>query len=209
MAPQRDRRNLKNLLIDKIPFIAVAFVFVLLTIYSQSMTREGVELPTSTGAFWILCLLCSRFLFNTYACFPACNLSAVYAPAIKSGIDIEVAWLHSLLLLIMALGIFLYHCRRDLLFWLALFFIGLLPVSQIVPIVTLMNDRYLYFLMLGAAAFIVSIAFLAINKVRKDKSLVRAAAAWLFCCFSVIILLSRMKGSRPGRMKMPCGRTRS
>jgi len=32
------------------------------------------------------------------------------------------------------------------------FWLGLLPVSQIVPLVTLMNDRYLYFPMLGAAS---------------------------------------------------------
>jgi tetratricopeptide (TPR) repeat protein len=48
---------------------------------------------------------------------------------------------------------YLYHNRRELFFWYMLFFIGLLPVSQIVPLVTFMNDRYLYFPMVGAAVF--------------------------------------------------------
>jgi tetratricopeptide (TPR) repeat protein len=56
-------------------------------------------------------------------------------------------------------GILLYARDKLLFFWYALFFAGLIPVSQIVPLVTLINDRYLYFPMLGAAAFCVSGAF--------------------------------------------------
>ena len=41
IAPKRDRNNLKHLLIDTVPFFAVALVFVLLTIYSQSMMMGG------------------------------------------------------------------------------------------------------------------------------------------------------------------------
>ena len=58
-----------------------------------------------------------------------------------------------IVLLVLAGGI-LYRRRRDLFFWFALFFVALLPVSQVVPIVTLMNDRYLYFPMLGASALL-------------------------------------------------------
>ena len=54
--------------------------------------------------------------------------------------------------LLVVLGYYLYRRRKELFFWYALVFAGLLPVSQIVSIVTLMNDRYLYFPMLGAAA---------------------------------------------------------
>ena len=181
MAPQRDRKNLKNPLIDKIPFIAVACVFVLLTIYSQSKTMGGGRTSyLSRTPFDTLFTMLPVFIQYLKLVFWPANLSAVYAPAIKTGIDIEVALAALLLSLIMALGIFLYHHRRDLLFWLVLFFICLLPVSQIVPIVTLMNDRYLYFPMLGAAAFIVSIAFLAINKAPKDNLLVKAAVGMTF-----------------------------
>jgi tetratricopeptide (TPR) repeat protein len=52
----------------------------------------------------------------------------------------------------------LYRHDRRLGFWVALFFIALLPVSQIVPLFTLMNDRYLYFPMLSVAAIAGSVA---------------------------------------------------
>jgi len=48
-------------------------------------------------------------------------------------------------------GVILQRRNRLFFFGYALFFIGLLPVSQIVPLVTLMNDRYLYFPLLGVA----------------------------------------------------------
>ena len=137
------------------------------------------------------------------------DLSAVYAPAIKSGFDIEVGLSALVLALIIALGIFLYHRRRDLLFWLVLFFIGLLPVSQIVPIVTLMNDRYLYFPMLGAAAFIAGVVFLAIDKEQKTRPLVRVGAGMtllLLLGHDLVVTYDRI---RSGRMKPPCGRMRS
>jgi tetratricopeptide (TPR) repeat protein len=179
--PKWDRKKIKRLLIEMIPFIAVAFVFGLLTIYSQAKTMGGGRTSYLNGSplDTLFTMLPVFIRYLTMIFWPA-DLSAVYAPAIKSGIDIEVALAALALSLIMALGIFLYHRKRDLLFWLILFFIGLLPVSQIVPIVTLMNDRYLYFPMLGAAAFIVSVTFLAINKTQKVNPLYRVVAGMTF-----------------------------
>ena len=180
-APQRDRKALKKLLVDTIPFIAIAFFFALITIKSQSAdSRGGLTSYLNGSPVDTLFTMLPVFVQYLKLVFWPADLSAVYAPAIKTGIDIDVALAALVLSLIMALGIFLYHRRRDLLFWLVLFFLGLLPVSQIVPLVTLMNDRYLYFPMLGAAAFIVSITFLAINETRKSKPLVRTAVGVTF-----------------------------
>jgi len=187
IAPKRSRKNLKHLLIDKIPFFAVAFVFALLTIYSQSKTMGGGRTSYLNGSpFDTLFTMLPVFIRYLKLIFWPANLSAVYAPAIKTGVDVEVALAALLLSLIMALGIYLYHRKRDLLFWLVLFFIGLLPVAQIVPIVTLMNDRYLYFPMLGAAAFIVDIVFLAVNKAQMINPLVRTAVG-----LTLLLLLGR------------------
>jgi len=79
------------------------------------------------------------------------NLSAFYDVPIKKGLDPEVLLAAGVCLLLLWFGWWLYRRKRELFFWYALFFAGLIPVSQIVPIVTLMNDRYLYFPMLGAA----------------------------------------------------------
>jgi Flp pilus assembly protein TadD len=81
------------------------------------------------------------------------ELSAIYMPPMKVSIDVVVAWSALFVILLGVMGFYLYRRRKELFFWYALFFVGLLPVSQIVPIVTLMNDRYLYFPLLGAAAF--------------------------------------------------------
>ena len=47
--------------------------------------------------------------------------------------------------------------NRVLLFWGLWFFVGLLPVSQIIPMVTIINDRYVYFPMIGFFAFIITL----------------------------------------------------
>jgi tetratricopeptide (TPR) repeat protein len=181
MVERRDRKNLKKLFVDKIPFIAIAFVFAVITVKSQARNLGGGLTSHLNGnPFVTLFTMLPVFVQYLKLIFWPVNLSAVYAPAIKTGIDIEVAFAALLLSLVMVLGIFLWHRRRDLLFWLLLFFIGLLPVSQIVPIVTLMNDRYLYFPMLGAAAFIVSVTSLAIDKAQKRGSLVGTAACIIF-----------------------------
>ncbi|MBT0653763.1 tetratricopeptide repeat protein [Geomobilimonas luticola] len=79
------------------------------------------------------------------------NLSAFYDPPIRNAVDLQVA-LAALLLAVLTAGmVFLWKRKRKLFFWGGVFWLGLLPVSQVVPLVTLMNDRYLYFPLLGLA----------------------------------------------------------
>jgi Tfp pilus assembly protein PilF len=85
--------------------------------------------------------------------FRPTELSALYMPPMKMRIDATVGWSALLVCFLIAVGIYLFRRRKDLFFWFALFFVGLLPVSQIVSLVTLMNDRYLYFPLLGVGAF--------------------------------------------------------
>ena len=96
------------------------------------------------------------------------SLSVVYNTPVRTGVDGMVILSLLALTAIMVGMAYLYRHDRRLLFWPALFFIGLLPVAQIVPIVTLMNDRYLYFPMLGASAFI---AWLAVSLEDRTKAL--------------------------------------
>ncbi len=181
VVPRYERKDLKKLLINKIPFIVVAFLFGLITIKSQSMNTGGGLTSYINGSpldtmFTMLPILIQ---YLKLVIWPI-DLSAVYAPVIKTGIDFEVALAALELSIIIAIGIFLYHRRSELLFWIVLFFLSLLPVSQIVPIVTLMNDRYLYFPMLGVAAFIVSITVFAINNADKYKNFIGTAVSITF-----------------------------
>jgi 4-amino-4-deoxy-L-arabinose transferase-like glycosyltransferase len=158
-------RNRRICLVDKIPFFLAAFATALITIKSQS-PEIGGGTTSYHGGTPLTTLLTMLPVFVRYlgmTLWPT-NLSPVYSPFIKTGFDLEVAASGLLLVLVVGLGIFLYHRKRDLLFWLLLFFIGLLPVSQIVPLVTLMNDRYLYLPMIGASAFLAHFLFLSTNK---------------------------------------------
>jgi tetratricopeptide (TPR) repeat protein len=82
------------------------------------------------------------------------GLSAAYAPDIKKTVDPEVAGSALVLVLVACYAVYLFRKDRRVFFWLSLFPLGLLPVAQIFPLITLMNDRYLYYPMAGMAPFL-------------------------------------------------------
>lgn len=148
-------------LLDKIPFIIAAGIIAAITMFSQwPDVGEGGRVSEFHGGsllatfFTMLPVFC-RYLGMTL--WPA-NLSADYNPPIYQYPDATVAGAFILLAAVAFGGWRLYHHDRRFAFWVAFFFLGLLPVSQIVPLFTLMNDRYLYFPILSAAAFAGSLA---------------------------------------------------
>jgi hypothetical protein len=152
----QEKHDVRRLLLDKIPLIVLAAIFGLWAVKSQSVQVQGGGITSYHGGSpytTFLTILPVLIRYLTMIIWPA-KLSAFYDPPIKTHVDSEVAWAAFLLVLLCLMGVMLYRWRRSVFFWFALFFICLLPVSQIVPIVTLMNDRYLYFPMLGAAAFL-------------------------------------------------------
>jgi hypothetical protein len=150
-----EKRDLKALLVDKIPFIIVAAVFSFVAVKSQTSQFHGGETSYHGGSPYttLLTMLPVLVDYLRMVIWPA-RLSAYYDVPVKSAIDLEVLSALFLCVILFIAGIILYRRRRDVFFWFALFFVALIPVSQIVPIVTLMNDRYLYFPMLGAAALL-------------------------------------------------------
>ena len=156
----REKSNLKGLLIDKMPFIIIAVIFSLVAVKSQSIQFQGGKTSYHGGTPYttFLTMLPVVVHYLRLVIWPA-DLSAVYDVPIKAVIDPAVVVAAVLCTVLIVMGIVLYRRRRDIFFWFALFFIGLIPVSQIVPIVTLMNDRYLYFPMLGAAALLGIVIF--------------------------------------------------
>jgi hypothetical protein len=146
----------KNWLLNKVPFLIVSLVIGIVALKSQAVgigggIRPGYYGGTLLNTFYTMLPVWLRYLGMLF--WPT-NLSPYYDQPIKNGIDGSVI-LAGLLLLSIIIGIFVICLRhRRLFFWGALFVVGLLPVCQIVPLVTLFNDRYLYFPMLGAAAFI-------------------------------------------------------
>ena len=149
-------RSRSTWLLDKLPFLGAAAAVAVATVRAQSPEIGGGTSDYHGGSPFatLLTMLPVLVRYLGMVAWPA-RLSAVYAPSIKTAIDLEVLLAAALLALVVAFGVHLYRRRSEQLVWLLVFAIGLLPVSQIIPIVTLMNDWYLYLPMLGASAFIV------------------------------------------------------
>ena len=147
---QRDRARW---LINKIPFAVAAAVIALTALRSQQPEMGG-GIAGYHGGSALATFLTMLTVFVRYAgmlVWPT-RLSLIYTPTIRTGVDGAVVAC-GLLVLLAALGlVYLFRKNRRLFFWAALVPIGILPVSQIVPLVTMMNDRYLYFPLLGCAA---------------------------------------------------------
>ena len=162
------RRLRGRALLDKLPFVVIALATALVTIalkreVGASLSMEGHTRAPGMGGgfayhggsplatFWTMTTVLPRYL--ALLVWPG-HLSAVYVPPVRTVPDAEV-WI-SLLLLVALLGataVLLVRAPRWG-FWMALFFLGLLPVSQLVPQTTLMNDRYLYVPMFGVAGLV-------------------------------------------------------
>ena len=70
----------------------------------------------------------------------------------------------------------------------ALFFLGLLPVSQVVPIITLKQDRYLYFPLLGLAGLAAEGACLVVDRFPRCRHLVTCALTLLVLALPILTL---------------------
>lgn len=150
----RERETLWRLVRDKLPYLALAIACATVALYSQQGGDGGRV--GHLGGNPLITMLNMLPVFSRYLIlllFPA-QLSVIYNGSIRTAPDSEVVLSALLLIIFMAAWVHLYRRNRGLFFWGSLFIIGLLPVSNIIPIVTLMNDRYLYFPMLGFAAFI-------------------------------------------------------
>lgn len=140
--------------IDKLPYLLAALTVAYLAMLSQSTEYDGGGRTGFHGGSPWATLLTMLPVYVTYLrmIFWPSGLSVVYAPPVRTTPDMVVFGSVMILLLLAAAAVYLYRRNRGLFFWLAAIPVGLLPVSQIIPLVTLMNDRYLYFPLLGVAA---------------------------------------------------------
>jgi hypothetical protein len=148
------RTRLRTCLIDKVPYLIGAVLIAAVSMISQTAV-DGARVPYHGGSLYAT-LLTMLPVFSRYIgmLFWPSHLSAFYAPQIRTAPDAQV-W-GSILLVVIFSGIILYSCTRErrIAFWFLLFLTCLLPVSQIVPINTLMQDRYLYFPLLGVSVLV-------------------------------------------------------
>ena len=142
---------------DKVPFILIALIGAAITFYSQDPGRDGGRTGFHGGsALATLFTMLPVLVKYLRMIFWPTELSIYYGSIqIKTSFDEDVFLGGLVAVVLIVSGIVLWRKKRELFCWYALLFVGLLPVSQIIPIVTLINDRYLYFPLLGGAAFII------------------------------------------------------
>jgi hypothetical protein len=164
-APLRRIRPTRAWLLEKLPFLLAAAAVAGVTVLGKqevagTASVEGhVRVPGALGLAWyggspLATLLTSATVLPQYLrllLWPS-GLSAVYMPRVHTGLDGEVIGSLALVAALGAAGVYLWRASPRLFCWWALALAGLLPVAQLAPQVTLMNDRYLYLPMVGAAA---------------------------------------------------------
>lgn len=153
-----DRRPLR--FSDKIPYVLISLAAAGITILSQAPAEDMWGAATGGGiaGFHGNSATTTLLTMLTVACrylgmliWPV-GLSAAYAPTVHPAIDAAVIAATIVLATLAALSFRLFTVNRHLGFWPIYILIAFVPVSQIIPLVTMMNDRYLYFPMLGVAA---------------------------------------------------------
>lgn len=178
--------------LDKIPFFAISLLQVLVTIFSQqpdsaiwwSSSAGGITAyhggsPLATF-FTMLPVMC-RYLWLLV--WPA-NLSIIYENPVYTTFSPPVLLAGVCLLLLVVVAFMLVRKNRSAAFWVLFYLVALLPVAQIIPIVTLMNDRYLYFPMIGVAGVV------SLTAAKAERSFGRVSWVASFFIITILVLLS-------------------
>ncbi|OGU14753.1 MAG: hypothetical protein A2076_18615 [Geobacteraceae bacterium GWC2_53_11] len=147
--------NIRSRFREYAPYIIISLCLVTVAVITQKQDQSGVFAGYYAGSgyktFLTMLTVLPQYLINIF--WPQ-FLSIIYSPPIKEAFDREVIFSVFLIFLIIAEGICLYRRKSQLLFWYGLFFIAFLPVSQIIPLLTVMQDRYCYFPLLGLSGFV-------------------------------------------------------
>jgi hypothetical protein len=161
-------RRLK--LLDKLPFILLTLAACILTIKSQDTNAgggmRGYPGGTPLTALWTMTPVFLSYLKDLV--YPL-ELSPYYMVPIRKTIDGDVVISAAILLCLAGVGFMSVKRWPKLLFFFSVYVLSLLPVLQIVPILTLKNDRYLYYPMIGAAgavAMFISVLMLKTGRLR-------------------------------------------
>jgi tetratricopeptide (TPR) repeat protein len=139
--------------LDKIPFFLASAVFSIIEIYSE-MPQQGGSLAEYHGGtplttFYTMLPVFCRYL--RLLLWPS-GLNIEHMPPVYQSLELKVVAAAVLLAAMFFAAFRLYRVDRRLGFWVMFFWVGLLPVSQIVPLFMLMYEHYLYMPIIGAGA---------------------------------------------------------
>jgi hypothetical protein len=174
--------------LDKIPYLLVSVAVGMVTFMIQTPGIVGgrTAYPVDFAQVLPLTMLpvLASYLKMVFWPDPS-GLSIIYSVPWSSAIDSRFAIAAVIAVILVVIAVCLYRRGSKILFWYGLFFLALVPVSQIIPLVTKMNDRYLYFPMLGIAGLC---AFAAGSLLVRQRSGVATATA-VSCLIGIIAAL--------------------
>jgi hypothetical protein len=138
--------------VNKLPFMLLALATSILAIMSHSADvgggRMGFPGGTPLTTLWTMLPVFLSYLKDLI--YPL-YLSPYYIVPIRTSIDLNVILSAGILICLVGFGVMSVNRFPRLFFFYSVYILSLLPVLQIVPLLTLKNDRYLYFSMIGAA----------------------------------------------------------
>lgn len=172
---------------DKVPYLLAAAGIAVTAIYSEHPDTGGGRTEYHGGSLWttVLTMLPVFCRYLRMVVWPS-GLSAEYAPDIHRAVNPDVMAAAALLIALALATAWLFRIDKRLGFWVAFFWIGLLPMSQLVPMLSMINDRYLYLPMVGATALAgIGISRLLLADGRKGRLLVRVSAGLLLLALAV------------------------
>lgn len=147
--------------VDKLPFILVSLAVAVLALVSQSNVSQFQDATggrrdfvggSPVATFFTMVPVLISYLRD---CFWPLALSPYYMVPVRREADTDFIISLLILLALLVTAVYLYFRVRRMVFWYGLFFIALVPVLQFIPLITLKNDRYLYFPLMGFAVVMV------------------------------------------------------
>lgn len=159
------RPTLKLSLFEKLPFVFAVSAMAYQSSILQMKELGGGRAAYHGGSLYTTMVTMVHVLgdYILNIIWPT-GLSAIYTPPVVMTPSVVTIGILVLLVLVVLICVARYRQNKTLVFAVALFFVGLLPVSQIIPLVTLMHDRYLYIPMIGVAWFAGGVIHLILHK---------------------------------------------
>ncbi|HBA71931.1 MAG: hypothetical protein A2X82_06300 [Geobacteraceae bacterium GWC2_55_20] len=142
-------------LLDKVPYFVAAGIFSAIEIFSEMPQQGGALVGYHGGSplatFYTMLTVFCRYLMLLV--WPA-GLNIEHLPPIYRSPEIMVIGAALLLAVLAFAGYRLFKYNRTIGFWVMFFWVGLLPVSQIVPLILMMYEHYLYMPIIGVGALV-------------------------------------------------------
>jgi len=149
--------SLRRRLLWLLPFVVVAVAVTVMALVSQADEagggRRGFVGGSPLTTFFTIVPVVVSYILD---CFWPFALSPYYMVPVRPTADTVFILSILVLLALVAVALYLSIKSRPTLFWYGFFFIALVPVLHFVPLITLKNDRYLYFPLLGFAVVTVT-----------------------------------------------------